>query len=204
MIISVVNTKGGVTKTTTSMYLASEMKRRYPERSVLVADLDKQGTATEWADLAEDNGQPLPFKVDVSNTKRIARLAEQMGPDDFLVIDTPPGDASVIQAAVDISDFVIIPTRPSGADTARVWETLKALGPNKLYAVLVVFARLGTNLLRDTLATFEAEDISRFDTIVPLREKQAKEYGLLPTPDGTYADVLKEMMDAMAAMEVPA
>lgn len=197
MIIATVNTKGGVTKTTSTIYLAHEYRLRNPDAHIVVADLDKQGSASEWADVAADNGQPLPFEVRVSNVKRLPRLATELGPTDALFIDAPPSDSSLIQAAIDVADFVVIPSRPAGLDTARVWETLRVLDSDQLYAVLIVFARLGTNLLRDTMASFDSEDISRFDTIVTLKEKYPQEYGYRPTPDTTYSDVLSEMMEAM-------
>lgn len=197
MIVATVNTKGGVTKTTSTIYLAHEYRLRNPDAHIVVADLDKQGSASEWADVAADNGQPLPFEVQVSNVKRLPRLTAELGHGDALFIDAPPSDSSLIQAAIDVADFVIIPSRPAGLDTARVWETLRVLDSDQLYAVLIVFARLGTNLLRDTMASFDSENISRFDTIVTLKEKYPQEYGYRPTPDTTYSDVLSEMMEAM-------
>ncbi|GAA3133568.1 hypothetical protein GCM10020255_008060 [Rhodococcus baikonurensis] len=184
MIVATVNTKGGVTKTTTTIYLANEYRLRNPDARIVIADLDKQGSASEWADLATDNGQPLPFEVQVSNVKRLPRLAADLNPGDALFIDAPPSDSSLIQAAIDVANFVIIPSRPAGMDTARVWETLRALEDDQLYAVLIVFARLGTNLLRDTKTAFDSENISRFDTLVTLKEKYPRStaFGQPPTP----------------------
>lgn len=196
MIVSVVNTKGGVSKTTTSVFLASELARREPDRQIVLADLDKQGSATEWADRAHDNGDPFPFKVIVSNVKRLPRIAQEMGPEAALFIDTPPGDSAVIQAAIEMSDFVIVPTQAAGLDLSRVWETLPVI-TTQMYAVLITSARLGTNLLTDTIATLEEQGISRFDTIVPLREHIRTAYGLRPPHDVAYSDVLIEMLEAL-------
>lgn len=196
MIVSTVNTKGGVSKTTTSVYLANELALREPNREIMLADLDKQGSATEWADRAQDNGDPFPFRVEVSNVKRLPRLAQQLGPDAALFVDTPPGDSAVIQAAIDVSDFVIVPTQAAGLDLSRVWETLPAI-TTQTHAVLITSARLGTKLLNDTIATLDSEGISRFDTVVPLREKIRTAYGVRPPHDAAYADVLDEMMKAV-------
>lgn len=196
MIVSVVNTKGGVSKTTTSVFLANELALREPDREILLADLDKQGSATEWADRAHDNGDPFPFRVEVSNVKRLPRVAEQLGPEAVVFIDTPPGDSSVIQHAIEMSDFVIVPTQAAGLDLSRVWETLPAI-TTQMYAVLITSARLNTNLLNDTIETLESQGISRFDTIVPLREHIRTAYGFRPPHDGAYADVLNEMLVAL-------
>ena len=57
MIISIVNTKGGVGKTTTSMMLArAAFKAGYSAR---VWDTDPQGSATVWALAVQDNGEDL-------------------------------------------------------------------------------------------------------------------------------------------------
>ena len=195
LIVSVVNTKGGVSKTTTSVFLANELALREPDREIILADLDKQGSATEWADRAQDNGDPFPFRVEVSNIKRLPRLA-QSDAEAAIIIDTPPGDSTVIQNAIEASDFVIVPTQAAGLDLSRVWETLPAI-TTQMYAVLITSARLNTKLLNDTIATLEDQGISRFDTIVPLREHIRTAYGFRPPHDGAYADVLNEMLEAL-------
>nr|WP_231895933.1 hypothetical protein [Gordonia sp. LAM0048] len=102
----------------------------------------------------------------------------------------------MIQAAIDVSDFVIVPTQAAGLDLSRVWETLPAI-TTQTHAVLITSARLGTKLLNDTIATLDSEGISRFDTVVPLREKIRTAYGMRPPHDAAYADVLDEMMKAV-------
>ena len=42
----------------------------------------------------------------------------------MVLIDTPPGSASAIDAAIDAADLVIIPTGARAADIDRVWPTL--------------------------------------------------------------------------------
>ena len=198
MIVATVNTKGGTAKTTTTINLATELATREPEATVIVGDLDKQGSASEWADLAKDNGQPLPFPVEVCNIKRLPRIAANLADGDALFIDTPPGDSAAIQAAIEVADFVIIPTLSSGLDTSRVWETLRTLGNDQMHAVLITSVRLGTNLFAQTKEAFDSEGISRFDTVIPLRETLRVDYGYRPRRDLAYADVLTEMMGALA------
>lgn len=195
MIVSVVNTKGGVGKTTSSLFIANEFALR--GKTVTFVDLDKQGSATSWADKAADRGTPLPFKVEVSNTKRLGRWSESLGADDVLVIDTPPGDSAIIDAAIDAANFAVIPTQPSAADTERVWETLPSLPKSTIYGVLVAGATLHTKLLTTTLAAFDEEDISRFDTVVRFRQVYRQSFGHRPAHDGTYSDVVDEIVEAL-------
>lgn len=120
------NTKGGVGKTTTSMMLAMAAHRA--GHDVEVWDADPQGSATLWAMTSEDAGEPLPFEVRAANVAQLRRV-ESSGrvPDaDMVIIDTPPGDPAVVQAAIDVADLVVIPTLASGLDIQRVWPTLEA------------------------------------------------------------------------------
>lgn len=195
MIISTVNTKGGTAKSTTSIYLATAYTRI--GRRAIVLDLDKQGSATDWADRAAENGDPLPFPVHVTNMKRLPKYAESTEYD-VVLIDTPPGDSQVIDAAIAVSDFVILPTQATGLDTARVWETLPAVKERIPYGVLITSARLNTNLLENAKAAFDDNDVSRFETVIPMRERIRSTFGWTPTHDDGYADVITEIEEALA------
>lgn len=190
-VVATVNTKGGTGKTTTSIHLANEYTIR--GRKVTLVDLDKQGSASSWADRASDKGTPLPFKVEVSNRRRLDRLISAAGDHHVIVVDTPPGDSDIIEAAISVADFVVIPTQPSGLDIERVWETVPALKDQQLYAVLITGARLGTTLLADTKTVFDENGISRFDTIITAREKYRQSVGHRPSHDSAYSDVIAEM-----------
>jgi chromosome partitioning protein len=115
-----VHTKGGVGKTTTAMFLAAAGVRRGVR--VRVIDADPQGSASSWADRAAYRGTPLPFDVSPATAARLRTLSTE--PDELVLIDTPPGMASAIDAAIDAADLVIIPTGPRAADIDRVWPTL--------------------------------------------------------------------------------
>ncbi|WP_202807804.1 AAA family ATPase [Mycolicibacterium aromaticivorans] len=102
MIWSLVHTKGGVAKTTTAMFLAAAAARR------AVVDADPQGSATSWAERAASLDMSLPFTVTPATADDLRGLTST--PDELIVIDTPPGTATAIDAAIDAADLVIIPT----------------------------------------------------------------------------------------------
>ena len=86
--ISIVNTKGGVGKTTTAVYLATALAAQY---RVILLDADPQGSATSWATDAFEAGDQLDFEVRPANAPIVRRCRDIDA--DLVIIDTPPGDS---------------------------------------------------------------------------------------------------------------
>jgi chromosome partitioning protein len=120
VIWSLVHTKGGVGKTTTAMFLAAAAVGRGVR--VRIVDADPQGSASSWADRAAYRDTPLPFDVSAATAADVRVLSS--APDELVLIDTPPGTAAAIDAAIDAADLVIIPTGARAADIDRLWPTL--------------------------------------------------------------------------------
>lgn len=180
-------------KTTTVMFLASAFTDQ--GHSVSVLDLDRQGSALEWAERAEDSGDPLPFSVELSIPKRVDRQAARLGEGETMLIDVPPGDATAIEAAIAVSDFIILPTRSAAADLTRVWELRDAVSGTP-HAVLLTFARAGTSALQLARRTLDGERMPRFSVEIPLREDIHLTFGYRPGPDlHGYDTVAREIME---------
>ena len=195
MIITTVNGKGGVGKTTTTMFLATVFAQRGVP--VVVTDLDRQGSAIDWAERANDVGDPLPCEVELSIPKRIDRQAALLPDDAMMFIDVPPGDDTAIEAAIAVSDFIIIPTRSAAADLSRVWELRDAVQGTP-HAVLLTFARKGTSAMESARAALDAENMPRFHAEIPLREDMHLAFGYCPGPDmHGYDHVADEIMEMM-------
>lgn len=189
-IIAVVNTKGGVAKTTTSILLAHALSAH---GSVELRDADPQGSATEWADRAKDAGTPLPFDVVIANQRSLGWPACS----DWVIIDTPPGHAQIIDAAIAAADFVIIPSTPTGLDIDRMWATLE-IAESTPHAVLLTRVGTGTNTLAAAVALLDEEKVPRFETLIPRREAIAASFGAVPHDLYGYENVAAELMEAMA------
>lgn len=195
MLISVVNAKGGVGKTTTAMYLATAFSDQ--GKHVKVIDLDRQGTAIDWAERTEDAGEPLPFEVENTIPRRLGRLARLADRDDVIVVDTPPGDPEAIDAAIAAADFIVVPTRATNADLSRVWEVQPSL-EGKRYGALITFARSGTSSLDIVLDTLKENEVPVFQKTIPLRENIHSTFGYTPGPETHgYDQVAKEIMEAI-------
>ncbi|MGJ4094123.1 AAA family ATPase [Corynebacterium sp. 22_2729] len=189
MKIAIAQTKGGCGKTTTAAYLAlAAAQRGY---RVEAWDADSQGSLSDWSMAADEVGETLPFQVLPANAATIRKPSHA----DFVFIDTPPGDPAVIQAAIDASDLVIVPTNAAPMDVQRVWQTLEA-SDHKRTAVLVVAAELNTTLLRDTIDALSSEGVFVCKSVIPKRQQIRKAFGSRPEKLHGYDDVLSELLEA--------
>ncbi len=123
MILSVINQKGGVGKTTLAISLAAAFAIR--KLRVLLVDADPQGSALDWVAV---RGENAPFAA-VGIPKPILHLElHKLAKDyDLMVIDGPPRIYEVARSAVMASDAVLIPVLPSQFDVWAAEETVKLL-----------------------------------------------------------------------------
>jgi chromosome partitioning protein len=153
MNIVVTNLKGGVGKTTTAVYLAAIAVEKGYDPVVLI-DADRQASAAVWLEERPVEG------VTVVEAPSERTLTRAMGKDEGLtVVDTPPGDDRIVQAAIDSADAVIIPTRAGGVEYPRVAVTLGMIPARTPRGVLIAAARLGTNDLEETIAWWKSEHV---------------------------------------------
>lgn len=112
MIISFLNQKGGVGKTTLSINVAARLASQ--GQKVLLVNADKQGSATTWASLRDET----PFQVVSMARENLAKDVIQLASDfDATVIDGPPHAEGIARACIIASDFVALPIEPSGLST---------------------------------------------------------------------------------------
>lgn len=188
--LAVLNTKGGTGKTTTGIQLC--MAAAADSRTAQLWDADPQGSASEWYYMAAEAGTPFPFDVQTVNKITIKRPATA----EVTVIDTPPGESSTIQAALDGADLVIIPTTTSPLDVIRTWATLEATG-DKPTIVVLTQVKLGTRLLTQTRTAFEEEGVYVAKSVIPHRESLKQSVGQLPLSMYGYDDLYHEIMELM-------
>jgi chromosome partitioning protein len=130
VIISVINQKGGVGKTTLSISLAAALAGR--KLRVLLVDADPQGSALDWVAVRGEDDAPFAA---VGIPKPILHLElPKMARDfDAVVIDGPPRIYEVARSAIMASDAVLIPVLPSQFDVWAAEETVKLLEQCAVY-----------------------------------------------------------------------
>lgn len=170
--ITVTNSKGGVGKTTTSIYLATLLSEY---GSVLLKDSDPQGSATEWVEDIED----LPFDYEITNQRQMGKSKNY----DFIIIDTPPQNADIIKSAINVSDLLIIPAEPSGIEISRVFSIIDSTPEDLPKKVLLTKVQQNTNSFKYTKAILEEEDIDYFKTFIRRREAIKNSFGKVPTTE---------------------
>lgn len=112
MIVSFLNQKGGVGKTTLSVNCAAAFATQ--DHKVLLIDADKQGSASTWASLRSDPAFQVVSMARENMAKEALRLAANFA---YTIIDGPPHAEQIARSCIIASDFVVLPIEPSGLST---------------------------------------------------------------------------------------
>lgn len=190
-VVAFVNTKGGSGKTTSTLLTAASLVRL--GRSVEVRDIDPSGQATQWAQTAAQTGNPLSYPVVPANMRSVGQAAD---PGTWVLIDTPPLQAQVIEAAIAAADIVVMVTCPSALDLTRMLETSRVLG--KPSSVLLAQTRPGTKATRQAETYLKEHHLARFDAEIPFREAIRRAALTADVPAATgYGLVAAELIAAL-------
>lgn len=129
-IIALVNTKGGVGKSTTAINLAEAYRRE--GANVLLIDSDyRRGTAKRWHALAEARGGE--FAPVITADKDLPRLTRQLGEVyDVILVDAPAYLDQLITSLVALADLVLMPIQPSAPDLWACEEALRWIDDRQL------------------------------------------------------------------------
>jgi chromosome partitioning protein len=115
-IVALVGNKGGAGKTTLTINLASALGQR---AATAILDADPQGSSLQWRAIAEPQVGPPVFDAVTDVADALRAVA---GRYEHVLIDCPPSvDAVQTDAALAVSDLVLIPVQPSPLD---LWATV--------------------------------------------------------------------------------
>lgn len=151
--VVVANVKGGVGKTTTSVYLAAAAVERGHD-PVLLVDADRQASLAEWLEERPVDGVSV---VEAPSERTLTRAISRLN--GLAIIDTPPGDQRLLESAVALADAVVIPTRAGGVEYSPALLTLEAVPSGRRRGIVICAARLGTNDLEETIAWWRGQKV---------------------------------------------
>ena len=158
MNVVVANIKGGVGKTTTSVYLsAAAVERGYDP--VHLIDADRQASSAEWLEERAVDGVTI---VEAPSERTLTRAMSQRG---LGIVDMPPGDARLLQSAMRTAQAVVIPTRAGGVEFSPVLTTLEMIPAKTPRGVVICAARLGTNDLDEAINWWKSEKVQVWGVI---------------------------------------
>lgn len=168
--ITVANRKGGVGKTTSSVYIATILSNL--GHKVLLKDSDPQASATEWLEDLEG----LPFDYEITNQRSMGKARGY----DYVVIDTPPQNPDIINAAIEVADLVVIPTEASSIELSGAYALFDAMKPGALCRVLLTRVNTITNSFKHVKAALDAEKIPRFAMHISKNEAIKNSFRKIP------------------------
>lgn len=196
MIISFLNQKGGVGKTTLSINVASSLVRSGSR--VLLIDADKQGSATMWAALRED----APFQVVSMARSNMARDALKLAGDyTHTIIDGPPHAEEIARSCIVASDFVVLPIEPSGLSTwasdltVRQVREAQDLKPS-IKCGFVVSRKIGKTVIGRDIRNMAAE------TGIPILKTEIEQRVAFPESMTMGQTIFEWAADSPAANEI--
>jgi len=169
--IIVLNSKGGVGKSSITRHLAVAAEQENPGK-VIICDTDPQGTLADWWNIRESETPAFAtLKVSEFAAKKDL-LASKFK---YIFLDTAAADARQYATLLKAVDYILIPVVPSPDDIRSLAKiTLPVVKKSrKRFGFVLSRARAGTQLLAPTIAAL-SQDSAVCISIIQQRESYAK------------------------------
>ena len=125
-IIAILNSKGGVGKTTIATNLAGEMSAR--GLKVLLVDSTRQGSIMDWAEVRSEHDDLVDVATEsLPSPKKLNGVKRRETTYDHIILDCDGRLDALIVSAVKVADAVIIPVRPNAFDLWAVVPVIRII-----------------------------------------------------------------------------
>lgn len=197
--VTFANLKGGVGKSTSSVYIALGLAAAGGRVLLVDADATNQ-TCLKWSTLAQD--WPASVTVVGWEVPDLARRVQAIQGDyDHIVIDTGPQRPKILSQALLVTDDLIVPVAPSPVELEQLQDTFTLAAEVDAHSpvfaqVLLVRVRTRTRSSIEARARLNELQLPIMDAEIHMREAISLSYGTVPDDLGEYDGVLKELAAA--------
>ncbi len=132
--IALINTKGGVGKTTLASNLAAWVATT--NKRVAMVDLDPQRSLASWWKRRGQSENPKIFAGAADSDDAVEKL--ELDGWDYCFLDSPPSALLLIKEAIEAADVVLIPCKAGGHDVDAMRDALRLVHHSgKPYRVVI-------------------------------------------------------------------
>ena len=164
-IVSIIQKKGGVGKTTIAVHVAYTLKSLFPHLRVSLADADPQASALNWINRGKKRGfSSLDcYAVATDGSGKMLKQEINSISSDIIIIDLPPAIETVSLRASLYSHLMLVPVGSSPLDIEAARDAVsvckEAIGLNSEKEFLLVPSRIRKSTsagkeLREVLANW--------------------------------------------------
>ena len=171
MVISLINQKGGVSKTTIAINLAYCLARK-KNNKVLLIDADPQGSVLQWQSIADNKAFDVIHHPKATFHNDINQLSERY---QHTVIDTQPVISKITRSVIVVTNLAIIPIGPSPLDIWSSRETVyfvkhaQKLNSKLRVCLLICKKIVGTRIGREARQALESYRLDILNTEISQR-----------------------------------
>lgn len=199
MILTTVNLKGGLYRTTATLLLAQAYQQLGYDVAVL--DLTPTDDCATLAKVLEDSDHPVTFKIDAlpiplenrsasaDIKQRIDALCSELGNNGVLLVDTASHDAQIVEDVAGLTDVTFVPTDASFAAERPTLETIKRTTSPSV-ALVSPWQTSVTEDVREATAHAGGKVL---DTAIRCTDEFPEDYDALMSQ---YLDLAKELVAA--------